>query len=91
LQLPVVIEHGWPSREFQPLEKLDFLGGASLQRWILKKGLEFGLLVDLWRVLPFHELEFSRAPWREPVVRTISIANVAKSMSHDSIGGSRKR
>ena len=55
LQLPVVVERGWPvSREFQLLEKLDFLcGRIARQRWILQEGLEPRLFVDGWDGFPF--------------------------------------
>ena len=61
LQLPVVVERGWPvSREFQLLEKLDFLRGRiARQRWILQEGLEPRLFGDGWDGFPFDELKFS--------------------------------
>jgi hypothetical protein len=57
LQLPVVVERGWPvSCECELLEKLDFLRGRiARQRWILQEGLEPRLFVDGWDGFPFHE------------------------------------
>jgi hypothetical protein len=84
LQLPVVVERGWAiSCEFELLEKLDFLRGrVARQRWILQEGLEPRLFVDGWDGFPFHELKFFGCPGARRRFRTISIANVARSMSH---------
>ena len=59
LQLPVVVERGWPiSCEFELFEKLDFLRGRiARQRGILQEGLEPGLFVDGWDGFAFHELK----------------------------------
>src|SRR4029450_4514627 len=67
LQFPVIVEGGWPfSREFQLLEKLDFLHGRiAPQKGILKEGLQPWLFVDRWSGVPFDELESLRVPGRQ--------------------------
>ena len=71
LQLPVVVERGWPiSCELELLEKLDFLRGRiARQRWIMQEGLEPRLFVDGWDGFPFHELKFFRVPGRQAAVQ----------------------
>src|SRR5688572_17534439 len=71
LQLPVVVERGWPiSCEFELLEKLDFLRGRiARQGWILQEGLEPRLFVDRSDGFPFHELKFFRVPWCQAAVQ----------------------
>src|SRR5256885_6452413 len=91
LQLPVIVEGRRPlALELQPLEKRDFLRGRrAAERRILKEFLEPGLFADRLLGFPLDKLNRFACPGTTLWFRTIARPNVARSMSQDSISGSK--
>src|SRR5437867_7418781 len=91
LQFQIIVEWGGlHPRESQLPEKLDlFRTRITPEGGILEKSFEPRLFDDRWG--GFRSTNSSRVgrPGTRRRLKTISIANVSRSMSHDSISGSR--
>ena len=92
LQLPIIIERRRPlALEPQPLEEVDFLlRRIAAEGRVLEEGLKPRLLVARVFGALSRNSNFFRCSGTKRRFKTISIPNVARSMSQDSSSGSKK-
>jgi len=90
LQFPVIIERSWSfSFDSQTAQEFDFMrSGIAGERRVLKKFPEPGFFVGLVG-FSLHVSEFLGSPGASLRLSAISIPKVARSISQDSMSGSK--